>query len=317
MTGAGSGTYGVGKAMRLRALPADGFAFTGWVIGNEIISTDEFYEFTIKGDMSIKAEFVLKGGKVGDVNVDGFITISDVTALANILLEKSVNGSSLVYADVNKSKSVTISDITPLNNMILGDVSNAKGGYGYSLRRNANYDALLSMDDVQLNAGTATQQSIALDGVYRYVCFQMDIDVPAGIDIQNVVNAEGTDAHIVEWNKLKNGMYRIIGYSHDNASVRDGNLADITFRASADMRDGIYPFHVRNILLGRADGSEVTIDNIKSNIIVGNATSNYELQITNYPQQQSIYDLQGRKLNSASAMKSGLYINNGKKVIKK
>lgn len=317
VTGAGSGTYGVGKAMRLRALPADGFAFTGWVIGNEIISTDEFYEFTIKGDMSIKAEFVLKGGKVGDVNVDGFITISDVTALANILLEKSVNGSSLVYADVNKSKSVTISDITPLNNMILGDVSNAKGGYGYSLRRNANYDALLSMDDVQLNAGTATQQSIALDGVYRYVCFQMDIDVPAGIDIQNVVNAEGTDAHIVEWNKLKNGMYRIIGYSHDNASVRDGNLADITFRASADMRDGIYPFHVRNILLGRADGSEVTIDNIKSNIIVGNATSNYELQITNYPQQQSIYDLQGRKLNSASAMKSGLYINNGKKVIKK
>ena len=317
VTGAGSGTYGVGKAMRLRALPADGFAFTGWVIGNEIISTDEFYEFTIKGDMSIKAEFVLKGGKVGDVNVDGFITISDVTALANILLEKSVNGSSLVYADVNKSKSVTISDITPLNNMILGDVSNAKGGYGYSLRRNANYDALLSMDDVQLNAGTATQQSIALDGVYRYVCFQMDIDVPAGIDIQNVVNAEGTDAHIVEWNKLKNGMYRIIGYSHDNASVRDGNLADITFRASADMRDGIYPFHVRNILLGRADGSEVTIDNIKSNIIIGNATSNYELQITNYPQQQSIYDLQGRKLNSASAMKSGLYINNGKKVIKK
>ena len=254
------------------------------------------------------------------VRVDGElrnITISDVTALANILLEKSVNGSSLVYADVNKSKSVTISDITPLNNMILGDVSNAKGGYGYSLRRNANYDALLSMDDVQLNAGTATQQSIALDGVYRYVCFQMDIDVPAGIDIQNVVNAEGTDAHIVEWNKLKNGMYRIIGYSHDNASVRDGNLADITFRASADMRDGIYPFHVRNILLGRADGSEVTIDNIKSNIIVGNATSNYELQITNYPQQQSIYDLQGRKLNSASAMKSGLYINNGKKVIKK
>ena len=317
VTGAGSGTYGVGRAMRLRALPADGFAFTGWVIGNEIISTDEFYEFTIKGDMSIKAEFVLKGGKVGDVNVDGFITISDVTALANILLEKSVNGSSLVYADVNKSKSVTISDITPLNNMILGDVSNAKGGYGYSLRRNANYDALLSMDDVQLNAGTATQQSIALDGVYRYVCFQMDIDVPAGIDIQNVVNAGGTDAHIVEWNKLKNGMYRIIGYSHDNASVRDGNLADITFRASADMRDGIYPFHVRNILLGRADGSEVTIDNIKSNIIVGNATSNYELQITNYPQQQSIYDLQGRKLNSASAMKSGLYINNGKKVIKK
>ena len=319
VTGAGSGTYGVGKAMRLRALPADGYAFTGWVIGNEIVSTDEYYEFTIKGDMSIKAEFVLKGGKVGDVNVDGFITISDVTALANILLEKEVNGASLVYADVNRSKSVTISDITPLNNMILS--SNAKGMYNLpftmynSSRRNANGAVQMYMDDVQMNAGTATRQVVSLDGIFRYTCFQMDVDVPAGFDIQNVVNAEGTDAHIVEWNKLKNGMYRIIGYSHDNASVRGGDIVNVTFRASAGMRDGIYPFRVKNILLGKADGSEVMVDDIKSDIIVGSATGNYELRVANY-QAPSTYDLQGRKLNSASAMKSGVYINNGKKIIK-
>ena len=317
VTGAGSGTYGIGKAMKLRALPADGYVFTGWIVDNSIVSTNEYYEFTMKGDMNVRAEFVLKGGKIGDVNVDGFITVSDVTAIANILLEKNVPGASLVYADVNSSKDITISDITPLNNMILS--SNAKGMYNlpftmYNLssRRNANGAVQMYMDDVQMNAGTATRQVVSLDGIFRYTCFQMDVEVPVGIDIQNVVKSEGSEAHIVEWNRLKNGMYRIIGYSFDNSIFHAPSLADITFRASTGMRDGIYPIHVSNILLGRADGSEVQMDDIKSSIVIGNATTaieNGKLKIENSPR---IYDLQGRKRNNVG--QRGVYIINNKKV---
>ena len=317
VTGAGSGTYGIGKAMKLRALPADGYVFTGWIVDNSIVSTNEYYEFTMKGDMNVRAEFVLKGGKIGDVNVDGFITVSDVTAIANILLEKNVPGASLVYADVNSSKDITISDITPLNNMILS--SNAKGMYNvpftmYNLssRRNANGAVQMYMDDVQMNAGTATRQVVSLDGIFRYTCFQMDVEVPVGIDIQNVVKSEGSEAHIVEWNRLKNGMYRIIGYSFDNSIFHAPSLADITFRASTGMRDGIYPLHISNILLGRADGSEVQMDDIKSSIVIGNATTaieNGKLKIENSPR---IYDLQGRKRNNVG--QRGVYIINNKKV---
>ena len=317
VTGAGSGTYGIGKAMKLRALPADGYVFTGWIVDNSIVSTNEYYEFTMKGDMNVRAEFVLKGGKIGDVNVDGFITVSDVTAIANILLEKNVPGASLVYADVNSSKDITISDITPLNNMILS--SNAKSMYNvpftmYNLssRRNANGAVQMYMDDVQMNAGTATRQVVSLDGIFRYTCFQMDVEVPVGIDIQNVVKSEGSEAHIVEWNRLKNGMYRIIGYSFDNSIFHAPSLADITFRASTGMRDDIYPIHISNILLGRADGSEVQMDDIKSSIVIGNATTaieNGKLKIENSPR---IYDLQGRKRNNVG--QRGVYIINNKKV---
>lgn len=316
VTGGGSGTYGCGKEMKLRAIPHDGYVFTGWMSGNEIISTSEFYEFTLNKDMSVKAEFVLKGGKVGDVNVDGYITISDVSALANILLEKSVPGASLVYADVNKSKDITISDITPLNTLILGSTSGAKA-YNYSFRRNAAANSLMDMQNVQLNAGTATQQAVALNGVYRYVCFQMDVEVPVGIDVQNVVNAEGSEAHVVEYNRLNNGMYRIIGYSFNNSSLSGNALADITFRASTGMRDSIYPLNVRNIILGRADGSEVKVDDIRRNIIIGEATtaiSQHPTADTQLP--TTIYDLQGRKHNSASEIPSGVYIMNGSKVVK-
>lgn len=315
VTGAGSGTYGIGNSLRLRAIPADGYVFTGWIKGNDIISTNEFYEFILTSDMEIKAEFVLKGGKLGDVNVDGFITVSDVMALSSIILENEVNGASRIYADVNMDKSISISDIPAINNLILG-TSNAKSSYDLYTRRNANGGSLVQMNDVQLNSGTAIQQTFTLEGVYRYTCFQFDIETPAGIDIQNVVKADGTDGHVVEWNRLKNGKYRVIGYSNANASL-GRTLANITFKASSGIRDGIYPLNISNILLGRADGSEVKMDELQRNIIIGNVTAISSIPASEEQQPTVVYDLQGRKYNSASEIKSGLYISNGNKIIKK
>lgn len=60
---------------------------------------------------------------VGDVNNDGYITISDVTALVNIILGKDntePHQYNHVSADVNQDGNVTIADVTALVNIILG-----------------------------------------------------------------------------------------------------------------------------------------------------------------------------------------------------
>lgn len=62
---------------------------------------------------------------VGDVNRDGTITISDVTALVNIILGKATYPADadkydFEAADVNGDKVITISDVTALVNIILG-----------------------------------------------------------------------------------------------------------------------------------------------------------------------------------------------------
>ena len=54
----------------------------------------------------------------GDVNLDGSVTIADVTALVNIILGSSTDTSGV--ADVNGDGSVTIADVTALVNIILG-----------------------------------------------------------------------------------------------------------------------------------------------------------------------------------------------------
>ena len=55
---------------------------------------------------------------LGDINIDGSITIADVTALVNIILGKETGGYG--EADINGDGSVTIADVTALVNIILG-----------------------------------------------------------------------------------------------------------------------------------------------------------------------------------------------------
>ncbi len=54
----------------------------------------------------------------GDVNLDGSVTIADVTALVNIILGKGSSEQGI--ADINSDGSVTIADVTALVNIILG-----------------------------------------------------------------------------------------------------------------------------------------------------------------------------------------------------
>lgn len=77
---------------------------------------------TVKGeDISENASnfhtYTIQFAKKGDVNGDGEVTIADVTALVNIILEKDEKKA---IADVNGDDDVTIADVTALVNIILG-----------------------------------------------------------------------------------------------------------------------------------------------------------------------------------------------------
>ena len=67
----------------------------------------EFHTYTIQ----------FKTYDKGDVNMDGSVTIADVTALVNIILGK---GGDDDMADVNGDEGITIADVTALVNIILG-----------------------------------------------------------------------------------------------------------------------------------------------------------------------------------------------------
>ncbi len=59
--------------------------------------------------------------QLGDVNNDGKVNISDVTALINYLLNHDATGINLDAANVNQDTEVNISDVTGLINMLLNN----------------------------------------------------------------------------------------------------------------------------------------------------------------------------------------------------
>ena len=74
------------------------------------------------------------GYQLGDVNHDGSVTISDVTALIDYLLSGDGSASGCaICGDVNESGDVTIADVTALIDMLLSTPSATKG-YGVLLK---------------------------------------------------------------------------------------------------------------------------------------------------------------------------------------
>ena len=74
----------------------------------------------IDGGLSNPGYFTAKNaGLRGDVNGDGSVTISDVTALIDYLLTGNASGISLSGADTNQDNSINISDVTALIDYLL------------------------------------------------------------------------------------------------------------------------------------------------------------------------------------------------------
>ncbi|MBQ3730998.1 MAG: dockerin type I repeat-containing protein, partial [Muribaculaceae bacterium] len=61
---------------------------------------------------------------LGDVNGDGNVNISDVTALIDYLLYGNASGINLTSADANQDSSINISDVTVLIDYLLSGTWN-------------------------------------------------------------------------------------------------------------------------------------------------------------------------------------------------
>lgn len=76
------------------------------------------WDSNIDSRLSIRNISVENYSIKGDVNGDGIVTTSDVTALYNYLLNN--NSSSLVYGDVNRDGLITSGDVTAVYLILLG-----------------------------------------------------------------------------------------------------------------------------------------------------------------------------------------------------
>ena len=93
----GGGTYEAGQSCTVTATPNEGFAFANWTKNGLVVSTDASYTFSVIGDMTLEANFIIDGNIVfsdtnvkaicvsnWDTNGDGELSYVEAAAVTNL-----------------------------------------------------------------------------------------------------------------------------------------------------------------------------------------------------------------------------------------
>ena len=200
--------------------------------------------------------------RMGDVNINGTVTVSDIVAEVDYILGKNPQPFLFEAGDMNKNGVITILDLTQLVNVIL-----TQPAYSSSLRSSANSDYQLTFSDLHLNYANGEKTGniiLSLSNTNPVIAMNWDLVLPdsVSIDTENIGfmgNRANQNTHTIAVNKLDNGnIYRFIIYSSQNKEIagNSGDLLSIPIRLGENMTLGNYPVHAQAANLIYVENSE-------------------------------------------------------------
>ena len=154
----------------------------------------------------------LPGGILGDSNGDGTVSVNDVQMIVEYVLGNNPSGIRLANCDVNGDNVITITDATTIVNIVLTGVQAMPP------------KARESLTDMVALTAKGSHCSLHLDSSEPYHAFQLEVVLPEGGSMGNVMLAQGrANGHHAEWNEVMPGRYNVIVYSFNGAALRDGS----------------------------------------------------------------------------------------------
>ena len=211
---------------------------------NRYRDADQWMNFFFQDD-----EFIL-----GDVNNDGFVTISDVTMLIDFLLSGGdINERA---ADLTQDGSISIADVTALIDMLLSGNSKKSIQRLHALAGELclTTSDVLSMEAINLTAGGTCTVDVALNNdEHEYTAMQCEIVLPQGVKL---VNAEGVNrgeshGYYTLQHEIEENIYTIIGVSMDLKFYEgtEGNIVRLTLAADDEFDAQDASMTLANVLL--------------------------------------------------------------------
>jgi hypothetical protein len=127
-------------------------------------------------------------GKLGDVNNDDEINITDVVLIIDDILQHAPKNYNATLADVNKDGLVDVTDVVNVIDAILGKIELSRGA-----------------EPIDRSA---------------YTAFQMDLTIPAGYVLESVSLTDiAKDSHSLAYNMLPDGRCRVVVCSMNNEAL--------------------------------------------------------------------------------------------------
>ena len=252
-------------------------------------------------------------GIFGDVNQDGYVTASDITALYDILLGNSTQY--METADVNGDGNITAADITAIYNVLLGN-ENVPG------RNKKTHDSndQLSAEGFIIEAGKSHTMDVKMCNTAQFAAMQLDITLPQGLTIDNVTTTSRASNMTMGFNEIEPGKWRILIHSATTTSGNEGTLLNITVKAD-EYFTGNDVVTIDNIIAVEPSELVHEIDDV--DVEVGTTTGVKDINIDTVDNGPvDVYNMNGQLLRhnverneATTGLPSGIYIVGGKKVI--
>lgn len=259
-------------------------------------------------NLTATCEVTVTNGSVdtGDANGDGAVNVTDYLAVANYILGTNTANFNETAADVNTDGAVNVSDYVGVANIVLYGNYQGQSVNAIMALNAENTSAWLEMEPMENG-----KVSILLHNAKSFSAFQMDIQLPDGVEIVEANMAKASQSKHLGYAKLDNGTWRLLYGTLENKTVTLSGDNLLTLQLVGN---------TANI------GGNMTIDQI---FLVDRNTATWQLSavhdglptgITVLENASAIdgdcYDLTGRKVGN-SLLKKGVYVVKGKKMLVK
>ena len=254
----------------------------------------------IKSDIeALQTDIDAAGYKLGDVNRDGAVTVTDYTLVRNMVIGVTEydKESALFYAaDIDGNGEVNIGDVTKVANIIMYGDANYVGvapDFAQMAALNAQADVLGFAVE---GSGAQRSLAISLDNARDYVGLQLDVKLPEGMTLVSAVAGDRAYSHDVLSNETE-GVQRIL-VSNLNGDQLGHNGVVVYLNVNVEgYRSG--NIEVSNVLAADADARTYSINGL----LISEPTS--MTMTTTEKVVSKIYSVGGQMLNG---LKKGINI---------
>lgn len=172
----------------------------------------------------------------------------------------------------------------------------------------------LAVEPVTVEPGEATALEVKISNATAMTALQFNLSLPSGVapDINAISRGNATNGHILNVQPLACGDYLVILYNLYKITFSDGTLLSIPVTAGEN--GGTVSGSLYNVRMSTADAASYKCEDASFKVTVNAPVTGIENVKGENGEVKTIYDLQGRKVNTSS---KGLYIINGKKVLVK
>ena len=186
----------------------------------------------------------------------------------------------------------------------------------------------LTVDDFTIKAGETKTLTVNLENPDRTVTLvQFDLELPEGLSIPKdeddeyliEMTSRASKKHTLDYNS-KNGRVLLSSSSNKTLSGTSGPIITIDLTAAATFETGTIT--LKNIEIVSPDNTAANpVFSKPDNVVINIETSGISGVTMSNEYQGSIYTLQGVKVgenaSSFDCLEKGIYILNGKKIVKK